>query len=177
MLADDVHQLGQAPVEHQRFTELTDHDVERLQVAMQHPFFVSKTDRLANGDELPQQSREGEIACGTVARQRVHGLDLFFQIVSSHQFHRIERSSVFLISDVINWHDSRMLKLAGDLSLFDKAFDNRLISERLRQQLFERHFAANRFVFRLPDVAQAAVREVVEQLITVGSARHPFAFG
>ena len=77
--------------------------------------------------------------------------------------------------DVSLW--SRVLKLAGDLSLFDKAFDNRLISERLRQQLFERHFAANRFVFRLPDVAQAAVREVVEQLITVGSARHPFAFG
>ena len=46
--------LGQAPVDHQRLTVVAQHDVARLQIAVQHPAAVGVADRIADVQEPSQ---------------------------------------------------------------------------------------------------------------------------
>ena len=53
--SDVPDRLGQAPVDHQRLAVLAEHDVARLEVAVQHAPAVGVGDRVADVDEPPQQ--------------------------------------------------------------------------------------------------------------------------
>ena len=62
--ADD---LGQAPVDDQRLAVLAEHDVARLQVAVQHAAAVGVGDRVADVEEPPQQPPQGQRPLAGVA--------------------------------------------------------------------------------------------------------------
>ena len=53
-------QLGQAPIDHQRLAVLAEHDVARLQVAVQHAAAVGVGDGVAHVHESPEELAEGE---------------------------------------------------------------------------------------------------------------------
>ena len=167
MLTQHIDNFRQAPVEHQRLTELTEHHVERLEVAMQHSLAVSEPDCLAHGDELSQQPRERQLPLAAVARQSVQCLDRLFHVAALQQLHGVKRSPVLLIPDVVNRHDAGMLKLPRDLGLFEKPLDDDFVFQSLGEQFLERNLTMNRRVFRAPDVPQSAVRKVIEQSIPV----------
>ena len=162
-----VVQLRQAPVEHQRFAELAEHHVERFEVAMKNSLFVSKRDRLTDGDELPQQPSERQLPLASAAWQRVQSIDRHLHSASLDELHGVERRAVLLKADVIDGHDPRMLQLSGDLSLVQEPLDNTLGLERQRQEFLERDLAMERGVFRTPDFSQAALRNVVDQPIPI----------
>ena len=166
-LAQHVDDFGESPVEHERLAELADHDVERFEIAVQDSLVVSEPNRLTDRDELSQQSSEPQLPLGAAARQGVHRVDRLFHIAALEQLHGIKRSPVFPKADVVDRNDPRMLKLSRDLCLFQKPFDDDGVLQRPGQQFFEGDLAVNAGVFGSPDVAQAAVREVVEQLIPV----------
>ena len=59
--------LGQAPVHHQGLAVLAQHDVARLQVAVQHPAAVGVRDRVADVEEAAQQLPQREHALARIA--------------------------------------------------------------------------------------------------------------
>ena len=63
--------LGQAPVDDQRLAVLAEHDVARLQVAVQHAPAVGIGDRVADVDEPPEELRARP---GSARRGRGRGL-------------------------------------------------------------------------------------------------------
>jgi hypothetical protein len=58
-----VAHLGHAPVEHQRLAERAEHDVVRLQVAVDDAAVVRVGHRLAHLDEDLQQPHPLDLAC------------------------------------------------------------------------------------------------------------------
>ncbi len=62
-----IHQLGQAPVDDQRLAVLAEHDVARLEVAVQHAAAVGVVDRVADVEEPAEQLPQLHGACAGVA--------------------------------------------------------------------------------------------------------------
>src|SRR5262249_2019160 len=68
--------LGQAPIDHQHFAVLAEHNVLRLEVAVDHPAAVGVSDRLADRHEVAQQLPQGQAAFAGVAVWRVDEVEL-----------------------------------------------------------------------------------------------------
>ena len=67
-LAGSSQRLGQPPIDDERFAVLAQHDVARLQVAMQNAAAVGIVDRLAHVDQALQEPPELQVVLGGIAR-------------------------------------------------------------------------------------------------------------
>ena len=101
--------LGQAPVHDLDLAEGADHDVGRLQVAVDDAPAVGEADRLADLLERLQQPRP------------VGGLHLVGQGLPGDELHGQERGAVGQRAEGVDRRDARVLQLGGDLRLADEA--------------------------------------------------------
>ncbi len=128
--ADD---LGQAPVEDQHLAEGSDHDVARLQVAVDDAAAVGEGDGLAGAQEQFQQL-EAQLGLAGALGQMVGQVD------PGDAFHGVEHRAVGEDADIVHGDDARVFELGGDLGLVDEAADLIQVATRMVQSL-ERHIA------------------------------------
>ena len=105
--------LGQAPVHDLDLAERADHDVGRLQVAVDDAVGVGVADRLADLLEHRQEPAAVGRRVGPPSEQVVEGLAL-------DELHRQERPAVGQRADLVDRRDAGVLQLAGDPGLVEE---------------------------------------------------------
>jgi hypothetical protein len=157
--------LREAPVDHLHLAERADHDVRRLQVAVDHAARVRVAHRLADRLEdrdQPLAVRAGVLALGEQRRQRAP-LD---------ELHREEGPLVLHRAELVHRHDARMLQLAADLRLLDEALhDLGPVGEALVEHL-DRDVAPEIRVVALQDHAHPAARDLAQELVVAPADRN-----
>ncbi len=115
-----VDDFGEPPIHHQHFAKVADHDVRRLQVAVDDALRVRESNGVADFLEERQQPCQWEaLERGGIAERQ-----LFQHVVQGgafHELHRVENLVAFIHPELMHRDDVRMLELRGDLCLFDEA--------------------------------------------------------
>ncbi len=145
--------LGQAPIHHLDLAEGPDHDVRRLDVAVDHPARVGVGDGLR--DRLEDRQHPGQAVAGILASGQEPG-----ERVPFHQLHAEERPAVAQGAHLVDRHDAGVLELAADLRLLDEPADHvGIVAEVLAEDL-QRDVAPEVGVAALEHGADAAARDL-----------------
>jgi hypothetical protein len=96
---------------------------------------------------------------GALSQQLVQGATL-------NELHGQKGTAVGQPAVVMDWRDSRVLQLGGDVCLGGKAVSGAGVGGELVLEHFDRHLAAERGVRGAPDDAHAPVGDLVEQLVS-----------
>ena len=133
-----AHLTGQTPVQHDCLTVLAQHDVVWLEVAMNHASGMRIGDGVAHAQENTEQPPFSKrVFIPGLLRFVVH-TDRLRQRLALHQLHGIEGTPLMI--DFIHRNDSRVLKLACDLSFFDQP-PHRFVRSRAWFDFLDGHFA------------------------------------
>lgn len=106
-----VHDLGQAPVHHQNFAVLPDHDVLGLQVPVEDATGVRKGHRVADLEEDGQQCPE-RVLCHGYRLAGLKALDDLAQRGPAHEFHGVEEPALCVHAELVDRHNPRVLELS-----------------------------------------------------------------
>jgi hypothetical protein len=105
--------LREAPVEDDGLAELAEHDVVRLQIAVDHAPTVRVGDALAGGEEGVEVAQAlGEIPGAAEGRPEGPPPDLA---------HHVVEGAVRALAELVDRHDGRVLELSGDPGLAEEA--------------------------------------------------------
>ena len=151
--------LGQAPVHDLHLAERPDHDVGRLQVAVDHALGVGVRQRLATCKAIAQEARPVRRRVGALGQQRRQGLAL-------DQLHG-EEGPVAEAADVVDGHDAGVLQLPADLRLLEEPPRHLGPVGVLLQQHLDRQVAAQVHVAAAQHRAHAAAGDLAEELVAV----------
>ena len=83
--------------------------------------------------------------------------DSFSQVVAANETHGIERAAVGILPQPVNGHNARMLQLACDLCLKEKAVPADRVLRVALLDLLERHFAVQFLVLGYKNLPYAAL--------------------
>jgi hypothetical protein len=108
--------FGQAPIHDLYLAEAADHDVARLQVAVDYAPRMGIGHGLANPLEDAQEMRPVLVRLRALRQERG-------QRATVDQLHREIRPSVRRSAQLVDWDDAGVLELAAYLSLFNEALD------------------------------------------------------
>ena len=125
-LAARGQSLGEPPVHHLHFAEGPDHDVGRLQVAVDDPVGVGVADRLAELLEDGQESPPVVAGVGAVLEEVLEGAAL-------DQLHGQKRPAVGQGAQFMDGGDARVLELSGDVGLGAEAGRGRRVARGRRR--------------------------------------------
>ncbi len=161
-----IQHLGQSPVHHLDLAEAADHDVRRLQVAVDHAPRVGIGHRLADLLEDRQEPRPvlGRVLAGLQEGRQRAALD---------QLHGDEQPAVGEPSQLVDRDDPRMLELAADLGLLDEAAHHLGPVAMLLQQDLDGQVAAEVDVAPLEDGPHAAPGDLAQELVAAPTRRRP----
>ena len=143
-----VQLLCQSPVHDLHFTERPDHDIDRLQVAVDDAPAVGEADRLAHLRERLEQPWP------------VGGLHLIGQSLADDEFHGQERRAVQQRSQRVDRWDARMRQPGGDFRLADEA-----AGIGLGQQDLEGDVAVEAEVVGYQNLAHAATGDLMQHAV------------
>ena len=147
--ADD---LGQSPVDHQGLAVGAQHDIGRLQVAMDHAPAVGVGDRVADVDEPAQELAEGQGALGRIAAEcasaRWNRSMASLRLSPADEPHGVERPALVVRAQAVDRHDAGMLQPAGDLGLEQEAGAAGRVVGVLGLDLLERDLAVQLRIHR-----------------------------
>ena len=104
--------LAQSPIKHDRFTKLTDHDIGRLDVAVDDAPAVGVCHGLAQVHEVGKQGQA--LAERSGLRQRL------LKRAAADQLHRVIQAFVLAASQFVHGNNRRMLELARNPRLAQK---------------------------------------------------------
>ncbi|MEQ9497640.1 MAG: hypothetical protein RIT81_12300 [Deltaproteobacteria bacterium] len=164
--ADD---LGEAPVDQDRFTVLTDHDVRRLDVAVDDA--VRMREGHCVGDLLVDReqadARELLLLRGVALVDRVEDVE---QRDAAELLHHVEELAGREAADVVNRDDRRVLELPGRLDLGPEAADEVLGGVASAEEDLHGDLAADVGVAGLQDATHAAAPDLPVQLVALVDA-------
>ena len=134
-----AQRLGQTPVDDERLAVLTDHDVARLQIPVQHAPAVRVVHRVADDDEPTQKLPQRHLTLALILEVRVVGLvklfDRLLEAVALDEPHRIVRPTIVTLTEGIHRHDAGMFEPAGDFGLQHKPFAGVRVVGEMNQNL------------------------------------------
>ncbi len=162
-----VEGLGQPPVDDQRLAVAAEHDVARLQVAVEDPAAVRVADRLADRHEAAEQLAQGERALGRVAGRTldgVEGVDGILERIAADEPHGVARRAQVIRAHRIDRHDARVLEPARDLGLEQESASAVAVRRATGLEELERDMAIEPRVVRPEYLAQSA-RGVEPQVV------------
>ena len=121
-----VNDLRDAPVDHDHLSKAVDRNILRLEVAMNHLARMSVTNRLANVDEVSQQSADKHPVVVAFGPALVILHDRVMQCRLSEEAHHVEGlpGTVFG-SKLVDRDDPRMRQASGDHGFTIKTLDDR----------------------------------------------------
>ena len=159
-----VEHLGQAPVHDLDLAEAADHDVRRLQVAVDHAPRVGVGHRLADLLEDREESHPVLVRAPARRQQRRQG-------AAPDQLHRDEQPAVGEPAQLVDRDDPRVLELAADLRLLDEPADHLGVVAVLLPDHLDGQVAAEVEVAALEDRAHPAPGELADELVARRLAR------
>src|SRR5262249_14995774 len=145
---------------HEYFTEAADHDIRRLEIAVNDAFRVRVSQRLASLDDYSHRAGKVPVfpltcpsdtlsptggegwgegvrffervlhVCGFPSFANAGELEDFVEVAALHQFHREERLALRVEANFVHRHDVRMIELRRDLCFFQKACEIELGTAR-----------------------------------------------
>jgi hypothetical protein len=148
-----------APVYNQHLSERPKHDILRLDIAVHDAEIVGISNGIAHLNESPQQAAKLEFTLAGVAllaANRVEALNRSFQVLAPNEPHGIIRATVRVLPKAIHWDNAGMLKVAGDLSLEQKAGTTRGLVGMPALDFLQRDFTVQLQVVRDENLAQSA---------------------
>ena len=145
--------MSQAPVHHEDFAELAQHDVFGLEVAMDDATGVSEADRVGRAHQNVEVLGE---------RFLRHDLQPGSPL---HLLHGIEQVPLRVCTDIVNRHDVRVIEIAGD-DHFSQEFGLLLVVRRRRPlDHFEGHAAVDRGLSGIVNDPHAALTQHLDQFV------------
>jgi hypothetical protein len=130
---DAVGQLGDAPIHHQDFAEVADHDVGGLQVAVDDAARVGVRNGLTDVEKDVEETPEPDFAERLWVRGRLALLEKALERLAANELHRVVRAAFRIDPEIVNGDDVRVLELRRDLRLLHEA------REELDRKLRPRH--------------------------------------
>ncbi len=121
-----------SPVGHKDFTEPTKHRVFGLQVAMDHAFRVSKSDRIGNLHENLKVLLASLFAYGRVPSGALH------------QLHRIEQHAALVRTQFVDRYDVRVIQVGCNLGFVQESTTCLFILLKTRLGHLERNDSVDR---------------------------------
>ena len=152
--------LRQPPIDDQRLAEIAEHDIARLQIAMNDPAAMGIFDRVANVDKSAEQFPQLERSLAGRLRSHVdvvERIDRVFETVAVDEPHRVERPAVGICSQAVDRHDARMLELPGHFRFENESRAAARVVGVSRLNLLEGHLAMEFLVFGDEHFAEAAL--------------------
>ncbi len=121
--------LARPQLNNQRLAVRAEHDVTRLEVAVDHPTAVGISDGVADVDEPPQQLAEFDRACAGITPRFFLGVvKPSYGVPQTASLeppfdepHRVKRPAVLGTTQAIDRHNPRVLQAPGHLGLEQKA--------------------------------------------------------
>ena len=159
-----VEHLGQPPIHHLDFAEVPHHHVRRLQVAVDHAATMGVSHRLAH--VLEDLKKTWAVFRRVLARFQKRR-----QRAAAKQLHRDEKPLVRKLTQLIDRHDSRVLKLPADLGFLHKPPHQLGVAAVLLQKHLDRQVASEIFVAALQHHPHSPARDLPQQVIPAGVAR------
>ena len=152
-LANVVRDAREAPVHHQHFAEVAEHDVLGLQIAMDDAVGVGERHRVGDAQQDAQVLVERLLLEHLVPGRALHAL------------HRVEERAGVVGAEVVDRHDVRVVELAGDDRFGDELVA--LLLADLGRGLEHLHGdgAGDRRLVGRVDDAHAALADHFEQLV------------
>src|SRR5262249_26236299 len=168
LIANPLHtviydDLRQTPIHNERFTELAEHDVARLQIAMKHTAAVGVGDSITNVEKATQQPAEfqridpcrAESLCSgslpvrsrTFSAPPVEPGNRMFEIVAAYEAHRVKRPTIGICPKAVDRHNPGMLEAAGNFCFEDKSASAIGIVGMAELNLLESDFAMKFHIF------------------------------
>ena len=144
-------QHRQPPVDHHRLAVRTEHDIRRLEVAVEHAPAVGVADGIADVDEPPQELTQLEGAPGVVrvvATAVMEAVDGIGERFPADQPHRVEGTADGVAAEAVDGDDPRVLELPGELGLEHELRPARLAVGVGRLDLLEGHLTVELVVDR-----------------------------
>ena len=149
---------GQSPVHQQHFAEAAEHNILRLQVAVNYVLVVGKGDRVGgaheNAEVLMQRLFRDHLAPGS----------------SLHPLHRVKQSVLFADPQVINRNDVRMLQVSCDHGLGQERLPGVPVGSSIRLEHLDGNGPIQGSLTSRIDYAHPSFTQQVDQLI-VGPTR------
>ena len=164
-----IEHLGEAPVHDLDLAEAADHDVRRLQVAVDHALRVGVGDRLA--DLLEDGEEPRPVLVGASSRRQERR-----QRAAPHQLHRDEQPAVGQPAQLVDRHDARVLELPADLRLLDESPDHLGVVAMFLADHLDGQVAAEVEVAALEDGPHAPASQLADELISRGWVGRPVTF-
>ncbi len=159
-----VHHLGEAPVEDVHLAELAEHDVARLEVAVEHAAGVGEVHREARRGERREQlvagvrPRRFGVAAPQARQDLLHRLP-------AHALHREVRLVLRVAPQVVDRHDRRVLELPLHAHLAQEAPAQVGSRAVLGADDLEGHRPPDAQVLAEKDLAQPPVAELRPELV------------
>jgi hypothetical protein len=151
-------QLGEPPVHDLDLAELPDHHVGWLQVPVNDPLAVGVAHRLADLLEDPQETVAVLPGVGSLRQQSGERLAL-------DQLHGDVRPLVEAKAEIVDRHDTGVLRGTGDLRFLDEALPQVCLGLVIVQEHLDRHVAGEVSVPRLEDHSHAAAADLTKEFV------------
>src|SRR5262249_36342822 len=155
--------LGKSPIHDERFTILSQHDVVRLQVAVQHAAAMSVGDRVTDFHEACEELAQSK---GSRLGGLMILLDGLLQVLPTDEAHRVEGSAIGVAAKTVDGNDPRMLQAASDLRFHDEARTTLRQIGMTLLDFFQRDLAVQLFIHGHGYSAQSAFRMRAKDAVT-----------
>jgi hypothetical protein len=144
--------------------EVAEHDVGRLEVAVDHAAGVGELDGEADVGEAGQERAQREAGAQSLVGGGVAGEDLG-QGHAGDPLHDEERPAGVVDAEIVDGHDRRVIEETLDPRLADEARDRLGGRALLRRQRLDRDLAADPGVEGDADLAHAALADQIARLV------------
>src|SRR5262249_12878772 len=162
-----LDRLSKSPIDDEGLAVLAEHDVGRLEIAVEHAAAVCIGDDVADPHEVIEQLAELERAIV----ERPGGVELadsLLERLAADQPHCVDRSPVLGFSQRVEGHDAGVLEPAGDLGLEQEAGLALRVAGLRRLDQLEGDLAVEPAVAGHEYFAQAAASQRPEDLVVAG---------
>src|SRR5581483_6819913 len=105
--------LREAPVDDHDLAVLAEHDVPRLEIAVDHALLVGEGDPVADALEDREEAHAAVVLAGLLVAALELGEDLA-EVAAADELHGEERPLVLEAAEVVDGDDVRMLELPGE---------------------------------------------------------------
>ena len=161
--------LCDAPVQHEGLAILAEHDVVRLDIAMDDAAAVGEGDGLAEVDENGQQAQLLDFLRRLRGGRRVVViLDRILERAATDEFHDVKGPALGIGPQLMEGHDTGVFEPARNLCFEQELI---LVSFPSLAHAFEGHLAANVLVFGQPDLSHAAAGVIALEKIAARLGR------
>ena len=160
------HDFRQPPVHDQDLTEVSDHDVAGLEVAVDDPAGVGKGHRLTDVVEGADETSEGPLTGPAMVLD-----DDLLEGEAPDLLHREVLAAVAQFPQLVHGDDAGVLQLRGGLRLLDEAGHQRLLLHDSRVQDLHRHGAVELLVHDPANLAEGALADDAHVDVAVDPGR------